>query len=219
MPRSPILIPLLLALAILTGPGCAGLGMGAGGSAGSGRVQSDTAGTRLDLRLPTRAAVVHDRNTADVYLTDLSGPTLDRLANADLGPDVSGVLMHVHVFLNPKPGRTPIAETAASVTARIVVVSRGQVGVYDGAGFLMPGDSLRKGRAAGTLRNAPTRLSRATPGFEDLLGPARTEISFAARADEQTAQRIARVVRTLTLTADPLDPPAPADNPPDAQQD
>lgn len=205
MPRRSFSIPAALFL-LLTLTGCAGLGLGGGGGAsGSGQLVSDATSTRLDLRLPTRASVVQDHNTADVFLTDLSPATLDRLAEGRLTPDVSGVLAHVHIFLNPRPGRTPIADTAASATVRLVVISRGQIGVYDGAGFLMPGRSLRKGYAAGTLRNAPTRLSRATPGFNDLLGSARTELGFGARADEPTASRIAGVLRTLVLAADPVD--------------
>ena len=213
MPRR--ILPLIALAALVTLSGCAGLGSGGGGwgsgrSVGTGRILSEAESRRLDLRLPERAVIVHDRNTADVYLTDLSPATLDRIAEGRLGPDVSGTLVHVHIFLSPRAGRTPIADTAASATARIVVVARGRVGVYDAAGFLMPGDSLRKGHAAGTLRNAPTRLTRATEGFDDLLGPSRTEIRFGARPDQAAAERIARAVRTLALAADPLDGP-PAD--------
>jgi len=199
---------LLAVFAALSGPaltGCAGIGLSGSGSPGSGQVVSEAESTRLELRLPDRAAVVQDRNTADVYLTDLSPATLDRITAGDLGPEVSGTLLHIRIFLNPKPGRTPIADTAASATARLVVVARGQVGVYDAAGFLMPGNSLRKGYASGTLRNAPTRLSRATPGFTDLLGSARMEVGFGARANDETADRIARAIRTLALVAEPVE--------------
>ena len=199
---------LLAVFAALSGPaltGCAGIGLSGSGSPGSGQVVSEAESTRLELRLPDRAAVVQDRNTADVYLTDLSPATLDRITAGDLGPEVSGTLLHIRIFLNPKPGRTPIADTAASATARLVVVARGQVGVYDAAGFLMPGNSLRKGYASGTLRNAPTRLSRATPGFNDLLGSARMEVGFGARANDETADRIARAIRTLALVAEPVE--------------
>jgi hypothetical protein len=199
---------LLPVFAALSGPaltGCAGIGLSGSGSPGSGQVVSEAESTRLELRLPDRAAVVQDRNTADVYLTDLSPATLDRITAGDLGPEVSGTLLHIRIFLNPKPGRTPIADTAASATARLIVVARGQVGVYDAAGFLMPGNSLRKGYASGTLRNAPTRLSRATPGFTDLLGSARMEVGFGARANDETADRIASAIRTLALVAEPVE--------------
>lgn len=189
--------------ALLTG--CAGFGIGSGGSGGSGAIASETQPTQLSLRLPNRAAVVQDRNTADVYLTDLSHETLERLGNGDLSPEISGTLVHIHIFLNPKPGRTPIEDTAASSTARLVVVARGQIGVYDGAGFLLPGRSLRKGSASGTLRNAPSRLTRATPGFTDLLGPARLEVSFSAKSEPDKADPIARAVRVLSAAAEPVD--------------
>lgn len=202
-------MPLLLTLfALLAGSGltgCAGIGLSGSGSPGSGQVVSEAHATRLELRLPERAAIVHDRNTADVYLTDLSATTLERIIAGESVPEVSGTLLHIRIFLNPKPGRTPIANTAASATARLVVVARGQAGVYDAAGFLMPGNSLRKGYAAGTLRNAPTRLSRATPGFTDLLGSARMEVGFGARANDETADRISRAIRTLAVLADPVE--------------
>ncbi len=209
MLHSKIVSPLVFAVcALLWLPGltgCAGIGLTGSGAPGSGQVVSEARSTRLELRLPERAAVVQDRNTADVYLTDLSPATLDRIGAGDLGPEVSGTLLHIRIFLNPKPGRTPIEDTAASATARLIVVARGQVGVYDAAGFLMPGNSLRKGHASGTLRNAPTRLSRATPGFTDLLGSARMEVGFGARADDEAADRIARAIRTLALVAEPVE--------------
>ncbi len=209
MPRPSIVLPaLLLVFAAVTGStltGCATIGLSGSGSPGSGQVVSEAQSTRLELRLPDRAAVVHDRNTADVYLTDLSPATLDRIIAGEPVPEVSGTLLHIRIFLNPKPGRTPIADTAASATARLIIVARGQAGVYDAAGFLMPGNSLRKGYASGTLRNAPTRLTRATPGFTDLLGSARMEVGFGARANDETADRISRAIRTLAVTADPVE--------------
>jgi hypothetical protein len=196
-------LPMLFACAITPLTGCAGLG--AGGSGGSGAMVSDVTARELELRLPNRAAVVTDENTADVYLTDLSQNTLDRISAGDIPPEVSGTLLHIHIFLNPKPGRTPIEPTAANATARVVVLARGQIGVYDGAGFLLPGKSLRKNSASGTLRNAHTRLSRASEGFEDLLGPTTLRVSFGAKGNEPEAERIARVVRMLTAAADPID--------------
>lgn len=176
-----------------------------GGSGGSGSVVSDTRGVELDLSLPNRAAIVQDENTADVYLTDLSDETLALIARGEAGAEVSGTLVQVHIFLNPKPGKTPIESTAASATVRTVILARGQVGVYDGAAFLLPGRSLKKGSASGTVNGAQVRLSRATPGFEDLLGAGRMELSFAAKGDEERAARIARVVRALSAAADPVE--------------
>jgi len=176
-----------------------------GGSGGSGSVVSDSRGVELALDLPTRAAIVADANTADVYMTDLSPATLDLIARGEAGPEVSGTLVHVHIFLNPKPGKTPIESTAASATVRTIILARGQIGVYDGAGFVLPGRSLKKGAASGSIRDAQCRLSRATPGFEDLLGAARIDLSFGAKGDEAGANRIARVVRALSAGADPVD--------------
>lgn len=185
--------------------GCAGFGLGSGGSGGSGSLISDSQSRELRLNLPNRAAAVDDINTADVYLTDLSDDTLARIASGEPVPEVSGTLVHIHLFLNPKPGRTPIEPTAANASARIVVLARGNVGVYDGAGFLLAGKSLEKNRASGTLRNAHTRLSRATPGFQDLLGQSTLELRFGARENLEQAETIARAVRLLSAAADPVE--------------
>ncbi|MFK7884779.1 MAG: hypothetical protein AB8F26_11415 [Phycisphaerales bacterium] len=194
-----------IAAVLLTIPlgGCAGFG--GGGSGGSGSIISESTGRELRLDLPRRATVVQDNNTADVYLTDLSQDTLDRIAAGESGPDISGTLVQVHIFLNPTPGKTPIEPTAANATARVIVVARGNVGVYDSAGFLLAGKSLDKNRAAGTLRNARARLTRSTDGFQDLLGAATLELSFSARPDQPTSDSIARVIRILTAAAAPLD--------------
>lgn len=176
-----------------------------GGSGGSGSITSQERGVTLDLDLPNRAAIVADENTADVYLTDLSDETLDLLARGEAGREVSGTLVHVHIFLNPKPGKTPIESTAASATIRTVILARGQIGVYDGAGFMLPGRSLKKGSASGSVSNAQTRLTRSTGGFEDLLGAASLDLTFGTRGDEAQATRIGRVVRSLSAAAEPVD--------------
>ncbi len=176
-----------------------------GGSGGSGALTSDERGVALELDLPNRASIVADENTADVYLTDLSDETLDLIARGQAGREVSGTLVHVHIFLNPKPGKTPIESTAASATIRTVVLARGQIGVYDGAGFMLPGRSLKKGAASGSVSNAQTRLTRATDGFEDLLGAARIDLTFGTKGDEARANRIGRVVRALSAAAEPVD--------------
>lgn len=176
-----------------------------GGSGGSGSIVSDNLGVTLELDLPNRAAIVTDENTADVFLTDLSDETLELIARGQAGREVSGTLVQVHIFLNPKPGKTPIESTAASATIRTVVLARGQIGVYDGAGFMLPGRSLKKGSASGSVNDAQTRLTRSTDGFEDLLGAARIDLSFGTKGDEQRANRIARVLRSLSAAAEPVE--------------
>jgi hypothetical protein len=158
----------------------------------------------LSLRLPNRAAVVQDRNTADVYLTDLSKTpssasatetSLRRSPNAGPYSHLSEPQARPHThrghrgeFDGPSGGRRPRPDRR---------VRR--------AGFLLPGRSLRKGSASGTLRNAPSRLTRATPGFTDLLGPARLEVSFSAKSEPDKADPIARAVRVLSAAAEPVD--------------
>jgi hypothetical protein len=75
-----------------------------------------------------------DRNTADLYLTDLP---MERLsAEDDTLAGLSGTIVHVSIFLVPTAGRTPIDVTAVNASIRQVVIADGVVGVYSGGGFV-----------------------------------------------------------------------------------
>jgi hypothetical protein len=128
-------------------------------------------------------------NTVDVYLTNLSRRDLDPLADLSI---VSGHIVHMHMFLAPSPGKTPIATTATNTTVRHLIVSRGVVGVYEGAGFLLPGFSAGAEEFRGALRSASLRLLRADPGFADPLGAAEFSATMHAAEDPAKAELIAR---------------------------
>lgn len=127
-----------------------------------------------------RAYRAADKNTADVYLTDL--PRSACQPGAPIG-DVSGQMLHIHLFISPEAGSTPIDRTACSVMVRLVVVSRGEVGLYGGGGFLQPDSDPGSKNFQGTMRGATLRLLSSTPNFKDLLGPAELSGTISAPLD------------------------------------
>ncbi len=141
-----------------------------------------------------------DQNTVDVFLTDLP---IDRLLNPTDGlGDLSGSIVHVHLFLMPKAGRTPIDTSACNSTVRHMIVAQGAAGLYGGGGFLYPSSDADEATFSATLEDASLRLIRQSTGFADRLGPARAEGSFTATRDDARARalqgRFARMSEALT---------------------
>ncbi len=203
--QTTLVLPILALFAILcTLGGCSTIG--AGGSGGSGTLSSESTSTLFKAKLPTRAYSTEDKNTADIYLTDLSDEDLTNFFQSDQSwQSLSGSIVHVHLFLNPKPGKTPIEPTAANATVRYIILVDGQIGVYDGAGFLLPSKKIGKKSLGGTLRNAPAMLTRKTNNFNDILGVTRIDLSFSAKLDEPKADALADRVHALSSAADPVD--------------
>lgn len=181
---------------------------GGGGSGGSSRVLSDTTGSVYETNLRTRVYAFHDENTADIYLTDLPDAQLTAFfeKNADWS-QISGTIVHIHLFLDPKPGKTPIEPTAANASIRYAIISNGQIGIYDGAGFMLPGKKPGKDSINGSFKAAPLRLTRASDGFADLLTPARLDLSFDAKLDERAAPELQARLDAMAAVAKPTQDP------------
>lgn len=190
----------LIAAALL--PSCAGFAVG--GASGSSTTRSAN-NLVFNVEYPIRVSQATDRNTADIYLTDLSDDELSAIfAEPQDWSGITGTLTHIHIFVAPEPGKTPIESTAASATIRTIIIANGQIGVYDGAGFLLPGGSVTKGRVSARVRNAPMRLTRATPGFADPLVTPEMDLSFSVRPDTQAASELDARVEALSAAADPV---------------
>lgn len=148
----------------------------------------------------TTAAYRHDaEQTADIYLTDLSREHLD--PEADLR-DVSGSIVHVHLFLVPRAGRSPMEPTSTNATVRHVIVSRGKIGVYAGGGFLRPRSGLGSAVLTGTIRQGSLRLASRSEGFEDHLGHCTIDLAFRAPRDEGLARLLAARLESMLAGTD-----------------
>lgn len=163
------------------------------------KVTSQT--SNLSLRpVVMMAAYRHDAGqTADIYLTDLSREHL--YPEADLR-DVSGSIIHVHLFLVPRAGRSPMEPTSTNATVRYIIVSRGKVGVYAGGGFLRPRSGLGSAALTGTMRRGSLRLASRSEGFEDHLGNCTIDLAFRAPRDEGLARLMAARLESLLAGTD-----------------
>ncbi|MHC5022960.1 MAG: hypothetical protein ACYTGG_03475 [Planctomycetota bacterium] len=158
---------------------------GCRGSAGSLRAES--IGDRpvtLISRFKTACFSFRPEGETSFLLTDLADEELLE------GAVENGQIMHVSLLWEPKPGSTPMDSAATNVAIRYVILSNGEMGIYEGGGFAIPSRPPRTGRVSLTVRDASIRLLDSTPGFVDQLTPARISGRFSASRDDERARLI-----------------------------
>lgn len=129
-----------------------------------------------------------DRNTADFIISDLAVEDLHAIGVSNTTP--TGVVVHVHMFLLPKAGRTPIDPTASNATATVYVFAGDAAGVYRGGGFFLPNGQPGGRNFHGRLADADLRLARASDYFDDRLGPSLMAGRIRGQRDEQTVTEL-----------------------------
>jgi len=152
-------------------------------------------GSALASRFPTQFYNGNETNIADFYLTDLPASVWEQGGDVS---DLEGNIVHIHMFVVPKAGQTPIQRTASTSTVRWLVLSKGRVGVYGGGGFFSESGDVGDKKFGGTLYDASLRLIRSTPGFTDPLGPSVLSISVNAIKDQKASEAISRAFTSLS---------------------
>lgn len=210
---------LLIACAIVVNAcllaGCSGGGgLFSGGTDASLTVRNQATERFIKPELTGVAYSNRDETSADLFLTDLP---VERLADPAANLDgLTGSLVHVHLFLVPSAGDTPIGATACNVTVRmLMLVGDGEAqaggvggteagragaldgvgvtthaGLYNGAGFVLPSGDPGDGTYGGSMFGASLRLSAATGGFSDPLSPAEMQGSFRAPLKPELAHAL-----------------------------
>lgn len=118
------------------------------------------------------------------YLSDVP-------VKAILAGDVQrGQIVHVDLLWLPKPGKTPMDDTATNVSMRYIVIADGELGVYGGSGFAKVKGKIGNDKATIGLERVSLRLLESTAGFKDLLTPAEVTGSFTAKLDDRTARQL-----------------------------
>jgi hypothetical protein len=164
------------------------------------RITSDTGSADFAPALRTIVYRSADSSSAEIYLTDLP---LQRLTDLDdtLG-DVSGTIIHIVIFLQPRAGRTPIDNTACNASIRQIILSGPERGVFGGGGFVVP-SGLGEATMSASVSGATLRLTGKTAGFVDALGPSRVAGSFTAVNDQEQTRLLAqRLVQILASVKD-----------------
>lgn len=193
-----MLVVMLMVCGTFAGAGCRAFS-NAGGSL---LIESLNNGSTLSPEVRTAVYKRVDANTADLYFSDLPE---ERLTDPlDKLEGVSGCILHIHYFLNPDAGSTPIDDTACNVTLRNFVIAPGAgdgqpmvMGVYGGGGFFFPSGSPGSTIFGGSMRDGTHRLVGATPGFNDALGPAAIGGKMLATRDDDAAEAVERKLRGL----------------------
>jgi hypothetical protein len=119
-----------------------------------------------------------------IMLTDVPPPLL--LA----GELEDGQVTHMELLWVPRAGSTPIDLAATNLSIRHVVFARGEVGIYGGAGFAMPRGTPGDDTLSLDIRQGVVQLLESTPGFVDLLSPARVQGRITARLDSEQTRRM-----------------------------
>ncbi len=149
--------------------------------------------------LTTSVYAYEDENTADIYLTDLTPEQIRRVRAGSLP---AGNIAHIHVFIRPRAGQTPIDPTAMTATVTHAVLAGEAVGVYAGGGFFQPTSETGDRVYAGTLSGATLRLERASDGFRDLLGATTLHARVRARLDPAQAEALRIAMRACMSRAE-----------------
>ena len=123
-----------------------------------------------------------------VWMTDL---TNEQLESGEL-PD--GQIMHVELLFTPRPGWTPIDSTATNLAIRYILITDGQVGIYEGGGFGYPIGSGRSSSMTLRIEGASMQLSRSTVGFVDLLTPAELSGTFSGPCNTAEVERVRNII-------------------------
>jgi len=154
-------------------------------------------GEAVHLRMHVRTLVCTKDPYVDtsLWMTDLSSEELER------GEFTSGQILHIEMLFPPRPGETPIDPDATNLSIRYIVISDGQVGLYEGGGFGYPLGGVEDGSMSLRVEPSGVVLTRATDGFVDLLSPAQLQAVFSGPCDDVLGGRIADSVDQFVTNA------------------
>ncbi len=180
-------IPLAAVVFAVLGTACSGGCAGGRGGASGYRLTSIQTRDTLSPSLSSGWFQAADENTADIYLTDLPP---EALTSPETLASANGHIVHIRMLLRPLAGRTPIESTALTAAVVHVVLAGGQVGVYQGGGFMQPSGSTSARTFGGSITGGSVQLGAATPGFVDRLGAAQLTTGFRAEKDADRVREI-----------------------------
>ncbi len=174
---------------------------------GSMRIQSlDADPVAIDAKYTT-AFYAHGGSVESSFI--LSDVPLEKLLKSKVS---NGHILHVQMLWIPKPGSTPMDSSATNVSLRYIIMSNGELGLYTGAGFAIPQDKMGSDLVEIDLRSASLTLTDSTPGFVDLLTPAKLTGDFTATLNDQRTQQMRSALRRIINSALPRNRNAKADD-------
>jgi len=130
-----------------------------------------------------------------IWMTDI--PLKDLAA----GTVANGQILHIELLWVPRPGYTPIDFEATNLSVRFIVISEGEIGVYEGGGFGYPLGVPADGSMVLNLDGVTMQLASSTEGFVDLLSPAQLDGTFNGGCDREKAILVRDATSQLVTNA------------------
>ncbi len=103
------------------------------------------------------------------------------------GGDLTGQVINIQLLWEPRPGYTPLDPTTTNVSIRLLVFSKGEVGMYGGGGFAWPRGSPGETDMQLKMTGSNLSLIAKTKDFVDLLSPGEMLGSVDATFNTQAA--------------------------------
>lgn len=98
--------------------------------------------------------------------------------------------VHIRMFWRPVAGATPVDRNSINTTVRYLIFTGPDVGVYDGAGFMLPSTKPGAQTMKATIQEAALRLQDSSVNFKDRLGLAKMAGNITVRRDEAMTQKV-----------------------------
>lgn len=126
---------------------------------------------------------------------------IEALSSEEGSVPPDGVFTHVTLLWSPEPGRTPLSDAATNAVVRVVIVSKGEVGLYGGAAFAEHSGAIGADEIDLELRGGTLTLLSSTAGFIDPLSPSGFAAELRARRSGEQAKAWRRAVSQIVTNA------------------
>ena len=167
-----------------------------GGFATGMRVTSiSTEPVHLSTRYTTAVCAEDPDVEGSIWMTDIP---LKELVE---GTAENGQILNIEMLWVPRPGYTPIDYEATNLSVRFIVISEGEIGIYEGGGFGYPLGTPESSSMLLNIDGVTLQLAEATDGFVDLLSPAELAGTFNGDCDTGLAVLIGDAAAQLVTDA------------------
>ena len=140
---------------------------------------------RLTMQISTAVCTSDPFVHTSLWMTDL---TFSQIEAGDID---NGLVLHIEMLFPPRAGETPIDDAATNLSIRFIVISNGELGVYEGGGFGYPIGGHEDGEMSLRVEPSGLVLAESTEGFIDLLSPATLSAVFTGTCDDMAGHRLA----------------------------
>lgn len=147
-----------------------------------------------DVRVQSRLCTFRTAAGGDLHVVATSNPELLEDDIVTAATVETRHLLHVHVYWNPRPGKTFADDSAANAVVTYQVERPEGTLVYVGTGFAYPVRSRDGDELTLEVKQAQLRLESRTGELRDFLGPTQVELNLRAREDAATTASIMRLM-------------------------